>query len=360
MSESEGQNRRGRDDEVRTDLALEVLPAPYNERHSRRRRRRRPELPGSIEGLPIDAKTCTESRPCPGVRVEEDESDVGIVTRVFVEDDVGAEQMGKPPGTYITIEADGLRGSSRTVQEQIAVVLSRELCGLLPAGPEDPVLIVGLGNWNATPDALGPRVVNDVLITRHLYDQVPMEKRGGLRPVAALAPGVLGLTGIETGEIIRGVVDRVGPAFVIAVDALASRSTHRIGTTIQLTTTGIHPGSGVGSKRVGVTEDTLGVPVLAIGVPTVVHARTIAWDVIDALAARMRQNPRTEGFGTGMDRDDTRALIDEVLVPTVGDLMVTPKEIDVLINEVSRVIASGLNVALHPEIDNEELAKYIG
>lgn len=353
-----GSPRRGSGDgDIRTDLALEALPSPWSERPTRRKRRKR-TLPD--EFLPAAAKSCAESRPCPGVRVEEDETEVGLVTRVFVEDEAGAEQMGKPIGVYVTIEASGLRRSSRSIQEQIAVVLSRELCGLLPAGPDAPVLIVGLGNWNATPDALGPRVVNDILITRHLYDHVPEEKRGGLRPVAALAPGVLGLTGIETGEIIRGVVDRVGPAFVIAVDALASRSIHRIGTTIQLTTTGIHPGSGVGNKRVGVTEDTLGVPVLAIGVPTVVHARTIAWDVIDALTDRIRQDRAIGGVLDSLDRDETRALIDEVLVPTVGDLMVTPKEIDVLINEVSRVIASGLNVALHPDINNEELAKYIG
>jgi spore protease len=313
--------------EIQTDLAMEALPS---------------------------------SRPCPGVLVEEARTEVCIVTRVIVEDEVGAEHMGKPPGVYVTIEADGLRRTGRYIQEQIAVEFARELCGLLPGNNNDPVLIVGLGNWNATPDALGPRVVHDILITRHLHDQVPEEKRGGLRQVAALAPGVLGLTGIETGEIIRGVIDRVGPAFVIAVDALASRSIHRIGTTIQMTNTGIHPGSGVGNKRIGLTQETLGVPVLAIGVPTVVHARTIAWDVLDALEQRMQSDPRVISALDTLGREERARLIDEVLIPTVGDLMVTPKEIDLLITEVSRVVAGGLNVALHPNIDAEELASYIG
>ena len=281
-------------------------------------------------------------RPYPGVAVEEAEARGCHVTRVYVENEVGARQMGKPPGTYITIEADALRQSSRTAQEEISAAFAQELCGLLPAGPDEPVLIVGLGNWNATPDALGPRVVNDILITRHLYDQVPQEKRGGLRPVAALAPGVLGLTGIETGEIIRGVIDRVRPAFVIAIDALASRSVHRIGTTVQLTNTGIHPGSGVGNKRIGITIETLGVPVLAIGVPTVVHAQTIARDVIDTLTERLGGDQTAQGLAALAPEEKSR-LIDEVLLPTVGDLMVTPKEIDLLINDVSRVVAGGLN-----------------
>jgi len=307
----------------------------------------------ALEALPISGERF------PGVRVEEDETNVCRVTRVIVENEIGAIRMGKPPGQYVTIESSELKRTNRSVHEQIATVFARELCRLMPYGPDSLVLIVGLGNWNATPDALGPRVVNDVLITRHLYDQVPVEKRGGLRPVAALAPGVLGLTGIETGEIIRGVVERVRPAFIIAIDALASRSTQRIGTTIQLTDTGIHPGSGVGNKRVGITTDTLGVPVLAIGVPTVVHARTIAWDTIEALVAQLRYSYKLFSILDEMQRDDKRRLIDEVLGPTVGDLMVTPKEIDVLINEVSRVVAGGLNVALHPDIDADELARYV-
>lgn len=307
----------------------------------------------ALEALPPSRELC------PGVRVEEDETDVALVTRVFVQNEIGAWRMGKPLGVYVTIEAEGLRRANRAVQDRIGEVFARELCRLLPYGPDSSALIVGLGNWNATPDALGPRVVNDILITRHLYEQVPYEKRGGLRPVAALAPGVLGLTGIETGEIIRGVIDRVRPAFVIAVDALAARSIKRIGTTIQLTNTGIHPGSGVGNKRVGITTDTLGLPVLAVGVPTVVHARTIAWDTIENLIDQLRNNYKLFSIVDEMQREDKRRLIDEVLGPTVGNLMVTPKEIDVLINEVSRVVAGGLNVALHPDIDPEELARYI-
>ncbi len=312
---------------VRTDLALEALPS---------------------------------SSPCAGVRVQELQSDVAVVTRVIIEDETGAANMNKPPGAYITIEAEGLRESNRSLQEEIATVFAGELCGILPNVGDSSVLIVGLGNWNATPDALGPRVVHDLLITRHLYDQVPAEKRHGLRSVAAIAPGVLGLTGIETGEIIRGVVDRVQPSYVIAIDALASRSIHRIGSTIQMTDTGIHPGSGVGNKRVGITTETLGVPVIAVGVPTVVYARTIAWDVLDALDERLANDRRGLHVFSNMHPDERRQVIDDVLTPTLGDLMVTPKEIDLLINEVARIIAGGLNVALHPGIDTEELSRYIG
>lgn len=315
-----------RRDDVRTDLAVEALPG---------------------------------DRPCPGVRVQERDTGVARVTRVYVEDETGARSIGKPPGTYVTIEAQALCSTSRSNLEHIAAELTGELLDLLPPDPGLATLVVGLGNWNATPDALGPRVVNDILITRHLCEQVPAEKRGSLRSVAALAPGVLGLTGIETGEIIRGVVDRILPDLVIAVDALASRSIRRIGTTIQLADTGITPGSGVGNRRAGLNQATLGVPVLAIGVPTVVHARTIAWDVLDALEERSRSDYR---YGGGLDRlgrEQRSQLIDEVLIPTVGDLMVTPKEIDVLIREVSRVIAGSLNAALHPGIGVDELAAYI-
>jgi spore protease len=215
---------------------------------------------------------------------------------------------------------------------------------------------VGLGNWNATPDALGPRVVENLLVTRHLGKQVPANLAGSLRPVAAIAPGVLGLTGIETGDVIRGIVDRIRPDAVIAVDALATRSIDRILRTVQIADTGIRPGSGVGNRRAGIDRDTLGVPVVAVGVPTVVSAATIAGDAIELLAQRLEEaSPSAADALRDLLGDDRHDVISEVLAPAVGDLMVTPKEIDILIDDMARIVSAGINAALHPQVAAQDL-----
>lgn len=284
----------------------------------------------------------------PGVAVEEDRRGPLQISRVRIESEEAELRVGKRRGRYITLEAPGLRRRNAALQEDTARALADELRSFLPDDPEAEILVVGLGNWNATPDALGPRVVGDLLITRHLREQVPEDLRGGLRSLCAVAPGVLGTTGIETGEIIRAIVDRIHPDAMIAVDALASRSIDRIAATIQLADTGIHPGSGVGNDRGDLSSETLGVPVVAIGVPTVVHAFTIASDTVDLLIQRIPR--RTEFAGLrAMGGEEKRRLIAEVLTPSVGDLMVTPKEIDVLIEDMSRIIAAGINAAVHPK-----------
>ncbi|NLJ79945.1 MAG: GPR endopeptidase, partial [Firmicutes bacterium] len=222
----------------------------------------------------------------PGVKISKEEKEEAIINRITIENDLGARMMGKAPGNYSTIETSALRQHNRDAQEKIAELLARELEWFFSQavlGPEDGVLIVGLGNWNATPDALGPRVVENLMVTRHLLEMSPPELRQGLRPVAAVAPGVLGLTGIETGEIIMGVVDRIGAKAVICIDALASRSVDRLCSTIQISDTGIHPGAGVGNRRLAINKESLGIPVIAIGVPTVVHAVTIVSDALDLL-----------------------------------------------------------------------------
>lgn len=291
----------------------------------------------------------------PGVHMETHRLDGVTLTRIRVLDATGAQQVGKPPGRYITLEAPGLRQRSRRLQDQVAQVLAQELRSLLPVREDATVFVVGPGNWRATPDALGPRVVERLLVTRHLWDQVPADLRGRLRPVCALAPGVLGITGIETGEIIRGVVDRLRPEAVIAVDALAARSVDRILTTIQIADTGIHPGSGVGNRRLAITRETLGVPTIAVGIPTVVHAFTIAYDTVDILVQKLAQTHRFYQLISGMSGEEKQALIAEVLSPAVGDLMVTPKEIDVFIDELAGVLAQGINRALHAEVPAELL-----
>jgi spore protease len=276
------------------------------------------------------------------------------ICRVRVVSEAGERLVGKPRGTYVTLDAPGLRDRDTAVQERLARLLGAELRSLLDLGPDSSVFVVGLGNWNATPDAIGPRVVENLLVTRHLDRQVPRNLSGTLRSVAALAPGVLGLTGIETGEVIRGIVDRIRPDVVLAVDALATRSIERMLRTVQVADTGIRPGSGVGNRRAGIDRDALGVPVVAVGVPTVVHAATIAGDAIELLAERLgSKDPRAAEALRGLLADGQRDLIAQVLAPAVGDLMVTPKEVDVLVEDFSKVLAAGINAAIHPSLAEE-------
>ncbi len=294
-----------------------------------------------------------------GITSEETRVNNCLVTKVRITTPEAAELIGKAPGTYVTIETPDLLNKDRLTQEEISAVLAQELAKMLNLTPQASIFIVGLGNWNATPDSLGPLVVDRVLVTRHLEGYVPAELTCRLRSVCAIAPGVLGITGIETGEIVKGIVERIKPDVVICIDALAARNIDRIGTTIQFADTGIHPGSGVGNKRAGITRETLGIPVVAIGIPTVVHAATIASDTIDLLLQEFRDENKFLDILRAMNDTNKHALIQEVLTPAVGDLMVTPKEIDLLIGEVSRVVASGLNMALHPGIDLDDVSRYI-
>lgn len=290
--------------------------------------------------------------------------------------------MGKAPGNYATIEAPGLRTHNREIQERIAELLAKEIEWFFEQaelGAEDGVLVVGLGNWNATPDALGPKAVENLMVTRHLLQMSPPELREGLRPIAAIAPGVLGLTGIETGEIIMGVVDRIGAKAVICIDALASRSVDRLCSTIQVSDTGIHPGAGVGNRRLAITKETLGIPVIAIGVPTVVHAVTIISDAMDLIEKGSISSPEGElppkpvqfsidpeairgnpkKAQSAPPTPDRRQLIAQMLEPYFGSMIVTPKEIDLLIDEVSDVVAGALNVSFHEGVNYDEVFKYL-
>lgn len=345
-----------------------------------------------------------------GVRVETERREFAEISRVLIETDAGAQAMGKAPGTYVTIEAPSLRNRNQEEQEQIAQYLAEEISKFFEGmhiGPEAPCLVVGLGNRNATPDALGPAAVDELLVTRHLHEMAPPELRGGLRPVAAIAPGVLGLTGIETGEIVAGIVDRIRPAVVICIDALASRSAERLGTTIQLADTGINPGAGIGNQRMGITRESIGVPVLAIGVPTVIHATTIVGDALDLLAQELHgggmtpySNPggqhgmgrldpsrirvretqagagpgggasglqysRTgvpignDAFGLPIDPVQKKFMVQQLLGPHMGGMVVTPKEIDTMIDDIASCLGGGLNAALHPAIDLTDILTYL-
>ncbi len=299
----------------------------------------------------------------PGVKSETEDFGEIHVTRVFITTAEAEEQMGKKQGKYITLEVPGLRQKNTTLQEAVSRRFARELQSMLELSPDATVLVVGLGNWNVTPDALGPRVVKDLFVTRHILELQPDVLGKGFRPLGAIAPGVLGITGVETSEIIHGLVEKIKPDLLIAVDALAARNLSRLHTTIQLADTGITPGSGVGNKRKGITRETIGIPVIAVGVPTVVDAVTIADDLVDHfLSAVMReagQESPVYAVVKSIAEGDKRSVMEEVLEPYGGKLMVTPKDIDTMIEDVARLIAGGINAAMHPSIESEEAGKYL-
>lgn len=298
-----------------------------------------------------------------GLRIENDgDSDVAI-TRVHVDTPEGEQKVGKPIGSYITMDIPKVNEKSRDLYEKACRMLARELESLIHLNKNDTVLVVGLGNWNVTADALGPKVAQSVLVTRHIYEYLPKEVDETERPVCAISPGVLGITGIETGHIIKGIVDNVKPSLVIAIDALASRSMSRVNTSIQLANTGISPGSGVGNKRMALNKESLGVPVIAIGIPTVVDAATMASDVLDLVMDNMMeqagQGSEFYKMLTGIDRDEKYRMIIELLEPYSGNLVVTPKDTDDTIDYLSKLVANGINMALHENIGPDDVDRFI-
>lgn len=311
--------------------------------------------------LALEAKEMLNRRvreDIPGVKVETIDNDDITITRVEILTSQASDVMGKMPGKYTTIEAPGLRYKDTPLQEQVMGLLAVELSQLVSLPKDATVLVVGLGNWNITPDALGPKAVEKIVVTRHLQGMLSPELAGGVRSVCAIAPGVLGITGMETAEIIAGIVDRIKPNAVICIDALAAASSHRVITTVQIADVGIHPGSGVGNKRFGLTKESLGVPVIAIGVPTVVHASTIAMDTINTLQEHASFARYFKSMENLSDQD-RHTIVRQVLPEALGDLMVTPKEVDTLIADIARVIAGGINQAVHPHIDYENIHLYL-
>ncbi len=293
-----------------------------------------------------------------GVRSEKEGDEDITIHRVSVTTEQGAARMGKPIGNYITLEVPGLKKKNTALQDKVIQVFYKELRRMFNLNGQKSVLVIGLGNWNVTPDALGPRVVQELFVTRHILKLKPEILGEGYRSVCAVSPGVLGITGIETGEIIRGIAEHVRPDLIIAVDALAAHRMSRLHTTIQVSDTGIVPGSGVGNRRLAINSQTMGVPVYAIGVPTVVDAVTIAGDSMEKIAEAMKkESPQGNvlaGIMQKMDWAEKRNVIKEVLDPFAGDLIVTPKEIDVLIEDISMVISASLDAAFHPQIASEE------
>ena len=271
-----------------------------------------------------------------GVEVHEEydeEKDVRTtVVKIVTEN--GAKSMGRPQGTYITIEAPELSTPDEDYHREISEEISTHLRKLIDLKKEKSVLVVGLGNAAITADALGPQVVDNLLMTRHIIKEYGLRgiKHEKMHRISGIAPGVMAQTGMETAEIVQGIVSETKPDVVVAIDALAARSVRRLSRTIQITDTGIHPGSGVGNHRNGLTEENLQVKVIGIGVPTVVDAATIVHDSMAHLLDALEETEQKE-------------FLDEMIAPNLYSMFVTPKDVDETIKYLSFMISEGLNIA---------------
>ncbi|MDO4298797.1 MAG: GPR endopeptidase [Lachnospiraceae bacterium] len=311
------------DFQIRTDLALEVRES-YDEDDVR------------IRGVSVEE--------------QEDEEREIFTTVVRIETENGAKAMGRPVGTYITLEAPNMSAPDEGYHREISEVLARHLRELM-GSDELSVLVVGLGNREVTPDALGPNVVNNLNITRHMmreYGRASLGE-GHADIVSAIVPGVMAQTGMETLEIVKGVVEETRPDLVIVVDALAARSTKRLNRTIQITDAGINPGSGVGNHRHGINSQVLGVPVIAVGVPTVVDAATIVNDTMEELVSEMDRSDHMQKLGGTLgtlNKAEKHQMIQELISPHLNTMFVTPKDIDETVKYLSFTISEGINMAL--------------
>lgn len=320
--------------EVRTDLALE-------ERESF------PGDGGEVAGVELS---------------EWEKKEAGIrITEVVILNEKGAKSMGKPVGTYLTLEAPRLARKDEDFHREVVDELAEQIRQLfaqhginMEKGKEPPaVLVVGLGNPEATPDALGPRVLEHLQMTRHLNMEYGEDfcEENGYPILSGITPGVMAQTGMETAEIIKGIIAETRPDAVLVVDALAARSVHRLGVTIQLSDTGIHPGSGVGNHRNSLTEETFGIPVFALGVPTVVGAAAIVYDTVGAMVEVLKGNSQTGKYGDyveALEPEEQYELIREILEPQFGPMYVTPHNIDERVENLSYTISEAIHGALFP------------
>ena len=277
------------------------------------------------------------------------------VTTVRIETENGAKTMGKPVGTYLTIEAPNLsspdEGIHREVSEELAKYLIEVMEKIIPESEHDKeVLVIGLGNRQATPDALGPYVADNLNVTRHIVKEygkyAALEEMNCV--VSAIVPGVMAQTGMETAEIIKGVVRETKPDLLIVIDALDARNSRRLNRTIQIADTGINPGSGVGNYRNAITKETIGVPIIAIGVPTVVDAVTIVSDTMENLLSALETSESLKGVGLvlgGYSEAEKYELIKELIAPNLNSMFMTPKDIDETVKRLSYTISEGLNLA---------------
>lgn len=301
----------------------------------------------AIEAHEMCSKEKAEKNHYDGIDVNEYENDGVYVTIIKVNNEKGSEILSKPIGTYATIEAPNIK-FSEDVYENSCMELSKQIKSLCTINEDTKTLVVGLGNKLITPDALGPSVVQKLMITNHIKTKMRDYLDDSYSSVCGIIPGVLGTTGIETLDIIKGVVDKIKPELVICVDALAARSMERVSSTFQISDTGINPGSGVENKREGINEESLGVKVIAIGVPTVVDAATIAIDSIEFATAK------NEYLTKNKDR-----IIRDVLTENAKNMIVTPKDIDLVIERCAKTVANGINLALHKNLSFKDIESYV-
>ena len=274
-----------------------------------------------------------------GVAVQTQQQSGAEITWVRIHTPAAAKRLGKPEGTYWTMMHPQLPYLSPEERIEVARQVAQTIRLMLP--PEGDILVLGLGNRRMTADSLGDRVVSGILVTRH------MKEDGKLRGVCAMSPGVLGVTGVETAELALGIVQRLKPAAVLVIDALAAMETSRIGTTIQLTDTGIHPGSGVGNHRRAITREELQVPVIAMGIPMVVYTSTIVRDALQDILSSQK------------DDEDAHQLAEQLVQRGEQDLVVTPRNIDELVAGLADMLALAVNSALQPAYSIDELTHYL-
>lgn len=330
----------------------------------------------------------------PGVSVQEEKLHNIKVTTITISE-AGEKAIQKKAGNYVTIFTEGIVEQDTKLQSETAEAVATQINVMLKKNKvkqDSKGLVVGLGNWNVTPDALGPMTVDKVLVTNHLFELNYESVHKGYRPIAAISPGVMGTTGMETSDIVLSVISKFKPEFVLVIDALASRAIERINTTIQITDTGIHPGSGVGNHRKELSKEILGIPVIAIGVPTVVDLVTIASDTMQyvlqhfgrewketssprraLLTAKTEsihddlsdddlpdEEKRSMFFGLigCLSEDEKRHLLNDILTPTGKNLIVTPKEVDAYLHDMAHVIAQGINAAFHENVQTKNDAHF--
>ena len=270
------------------------------------------------------------------------------ITEVKVTNENGANSIGKPIGSYITIDIKKLKVATDEEIENYGNILSSELKKLIDkhVQKQEEILVVGLGNIYVTPDSLGPKVINEIDVTRHILKYMPEVLEKDTRAVSAISPGVLGTTGIETLEIVNGIVNNVKPKLIIVIDALASRSIDRISSSIQLADTGIVPGAGVGNTRKELSQNTLNIPVIALGIPTVVESAVLVNDCLDLFITKLQNEAKSNEYLNKLKQQDNYEEIKQALIPNDYNMIVTPKEIDDLIENMKDVVARGINYAV--------------
>ena len=294
-------------------------------------------------------KKANKLEEIPGIETSENIINENIKTNIVkITNSDGEKAIGKPIGTYVTVDIKNLKIASDEDIDKASDVVKDELKKIIDSHCEsqDEILVVGLGNQFVTPDSLGPKVVSEIDVTKHFIKYAPQFVAEGTRSVCAIAPGVLGTTGIETYEILKGIVNNVKPKMLIVIDSLASKSIERISSTVQISDTGIVPGGGVGNAREELSENSIGIPVIAIGVPMVVESAVLVNDCLDLFIDKLQNEAKSNDYLNELKEKDNYEEIKESLNPTGYNMIVTPKEVDDLIENMKDVVARAINFAV--------------